>query len=59
MTYEFACGDVMPGCAATFEASTKDELFAQVAGHARADHDIDEVTPEIQRAVDEKIVEKP
>lgn len=58
MSFEFACGDVMPGCAATFTAETKDEMFGQVAEHAKADHDIAEVTPEVAQAVEAKMVEK-
>ncbi|CAN5205502.1 hypothetical protein BH23ACT9_BH23ACT9_01150 [soil metagenome] len=55
MTYEFACGDVMPGCAATFTASDKEALFDDVAAHADAEHDIKEITPEIASAVEGKI----
>lgn len=33
----FACGDVIPGSAATFTADTEDALLGQVAQHA-ADH---------------------
>ena len=29
-----SCGDVMPGCAATFEADSEDDLLAQVGPHA-------------------------
>ncbi|MXG89358.1 DUF1059 domain-containing protein [Nocardioides flavescens] len=56
MTFTLACGDVMPGCAMRFESSSKDELMQQVAAHARADHGIEEVTPEIAEAVDGKIL---
>ncbi|MGH9165934.1 MAG: DUF1059 domain-containing protein [Acidimicrobiales bacterium] len=38
MGYSFACGDVMPGCAATFEADTEDELMGQVVNHAQEGH---------------------
>jgi signal transduction histidine kinase/predicted small metal-binding protein len=55
MTYEFACGDVMPGCAATFEAAGEDELLSAVADHAEADHGIQEITPEVAQAVTAKI----
>ncbi|WP_375478873.1 DUF1059 domain-containing protein [uncultured Jatrophihabitans sp.] len=34
----FACGDVVPGCNARFVCSSEEELLAQVAAHARADH---------------------
>lgn len=59
MTYEFACGDVMPGCAATFEAESMDGLFEQVGAHAAADHDITEVTPEVAEALQAKVVQRP
>ncbi len=51
MSYSLACGDVMPGCAATFTADDKDELMGQVAAHAKADHGIEEITPEVADAV--------
>ncbi len=56
MTFKLACGDVMPGCAAHFEAGTQDELLQQVAAHAAADHGITEITPDVAQAVEGKIV---
>jgi predicted small metal-binding protein len=47
----FACGDVIPGCNATFTASDEDGIFAQAVPHAAAEHGIDEVTPELQQTV--------
>ena len=57
MSYQIACGDVMTGCAATFEADTKDELMQQVVAHAREDHGVEEVTPEVAEAVEGAIKE--
>lgn len=57
MTFKLACGDVMPGCAATFESSAKESLLANVATHAAADHGITEITPEIFALVESRIVE--
>lgn len=34
----FTCGDVVPGCEATFEAETEEEILAEVGRHALADH---------------------
>ena len=51
MSYSLACGDVMPGCAATFEADSEDELLAQVGPHAAEAHGITDVTPEVLQAV--------
>ena len=56
MTFKLACGDVMPGCAAHFEAETQDGLLEQVAAHAAADHGITEITPDVAQAVEGKIV---
>ena len=47
----FACGDVIPGCNATFTAADEDGIFAQAVPHAAAEHGIDEVTPELQQTV--------
>lgn len=55
MKYRLACGDVMPGCAATFESGDQSELMSAVASHAAADHGITEITPEIAAAVQGKI----
>ena len=30
----FACGDVIPGCSASFSAPDEDGILAQVVGHA-------------------------
>ncbi len=51
MSYSLACGDVMPGCSATFEADSEDELLAQVGPHAAEAHGITDVTPEVLQAV--------
>ena len=34
----FACGDVVPGCDATFVCDTQDDILAQVAQHAAEIH---------------------
>jgi len=51
MSYSLACGDVVPGCAAQLEAGTEDELMAQVADHARDEHGVSEITPELAEQV--------
>ena len=51
MSYSLACGDVVPGCAAKIEASSEDELMAQVAEHARDEHGVTEITPELAAQV--------
>lgn len=51
MGYSLACGDVMAGCTATFDADTEDELLAQVGPHAAEAHGIENVTPDVLAAV--------
>jgi len=51
----FACGDVIPGCGASFSAADEDGIFGQVAGHAAADHGVTDITPELVQAVREHI----
>ncbi|WP_101525697.1 MULTISPECIES: DUF1059 domain-containing protein [Nocardioides] len=56
MTFKLACGDVMPGCAARFENTSREVLLADVAAHAAADHQITVLTPEVVQAVEARIV---
>lgn len=53
---KFACGDVVPGCAATFEDATEDGILAAVGRHAAEDHDMATVPDEVVASVREKIV---
>lgn len=50
-SYSLACGDVVTGCAAKFEAGSEDELMAKVADHARDEHGVTEITPELAEQV--------
>ena len=47
----FACGDVIPGCNASFSAADEDGIFAQAGAHAAAVHGVSEPTPELIAAV--------
>lgn len=38
MMKRFSCGDVVPGCDATFVCSTDDAIVAEVARHAATAH---------------------
>ena len=53
---EFSCGAVVPGCDARFSAESEQDLLAQVAEHAKSEHGMDEVPPELVAQVREKIV---
>ena len=57
MTYSMACGDVMPGCNATFSADSKDALMGQIVNHASSVHGITEITPQVGTAVQAAIKE--
>jgi len=47
MSYSLACGDIVPGCATKLEAGSEEELMSQVAEHARDEHGVTEITPEL------------
>ena len=51
----FSCGDVIPGCSAHFSAADEGGIFAQVTGHAAADHGVTDITPELVQAVRDRI----
>lgn len=48
MAFQIACGDVMPGCSATFRDETEDGLLEQVVQHVTEEHGITDVTPEMR-----------
>jgi len=52
----FACGDVVPGCTASWVSSTDDEILVLVAQHAGAVHGIHNVSPELAQSVTDRIV---
>ncbi len=56
MKFTLSCGDAMPGCSARFEDESRDVILDQVAIHAREDHGVAEVTPEMLEAIGANIV---
>jgi predicted small metal-binding protein len=52
----FACGDVVPGCTATFTGPDDDAVVALVATHATADHGLGTIPPELVEQVRAAIV---
>ncbi|HZN89373.1 MAG TPA: DUF1059 domain-containing protein [Thermoleophilaceae bacterium] len=44
---EFMCGAIVPGCDARFEGASEEEILEQVAVHAREEHGMDEVPPDV------------
>jgi predicted small metal-binding protein len=55
---EFCCGVVVPGCWATFEGESEDEILRQVAVHAREVHGMDEVPPDVADEIRAEISER-
>jgi predicted small metal-binding protein len=53
---KFACGDVVPGCEASWVCSTDDDILTHVAAHAANDHGLVEISPELVSAVRANIV---
>jgi predicted small metal-binding protein len=53
---KFACGDVVPGCDASWVCSSEDDILANVAAHAAADHGLVEVSAELVSAVRANII---
>lgn len=47
----FSCGDVVPGCDATFVGEGDDDILAQVGAHAAGVHGLAEVPSELVGAV--------
>jgi predicted small metal-binding protein len=43
----FACGDVIPGCGATWSAADDDGIFFQAGKHAHEAHGVTAPTPEL------------
>lgn len=56
MKFQLSCGDAVPGCSARFEDESRERILEQVAAHARNDHGVTDVTPEMLKAIDANIV---
>ena len=56
MKFKLSCGDAVPGCSARFEDESRDRILEQVAAHARDDHGVVDVTPEMLDAISANIV---
>ena len=56
MKYTLSCGDAVPGCAARFEDDSRERILELVVVHAREDHGVADVSPEMLAAIDANIV---
>jgi predicted small metal-binding protein len=55
---EFRCGVLVPGCWATFQGETDDEILRQVVVHAREEHGMDQVPPDKVEEIRAEISER-
>lgn len=56
MKFKLSCGDAVPGCSARFEDESRERILEQVVAHARDDHGVQDVTPEMIEAMSNNIV---
>jgi len=59
MKYKLSCGDAVPGCSARFEEDSRERILELVTVHAREDHGVADVTPEMLEAIGANIVAAP
>lgn len=55
---EFRCGEIVPGCDAVLDGESDDEILEKVGVHAREEHGMDEVPPEVEQNVRALIIER-
>lgn len=58
MAKEMRCGDLMPGCDRVIEGKDEKEVMAKAAEHARNDHNIRTMPPDLEKKVRGAIHEK-
>ena len=55
---QFRCGVLVPGCWATFHGETDEEILRQVVVHARDEHGVEQVPPEVVDEIRAEISER-
>ena len=55
---QFRCGVLVPGCWATFHGETDEEILRQDVVHARDEHGMDQVPPEVVDEIRAEISER-
>lgn len=55
MKYSLSCGDAVPGCSARFEDDSRERILELVVAHARNDHGVTDVSPDMLAAIDGNI----
>ena len=56
---QFNCGDVVPGCQWVGQNEVDEELWGEIADHAREAHGMHEVPPEVLDQIRDAITEVP
>jgi predicted small metal-binding protein len=51
MAKQLRCGDLMPGCNRVIEGKDDKEVMAKATEHARKDHNIQNMTPDLEQKV--------
>jgi len=51
MTKVLRCNDLMPGCSWVGRGDTEGEVLMQAADHAKSEHNLAEISPEMMTAV--------
>jgi predicted small metal-binding protein len=51
MAKELHCGDVVPGCEFVARGDSEQEILEQASEHAREQHGVTEITPELAEKV--------
>jgi predicted small metal-binding protein len=55
---EFRCAAIVPGCSTIFEGESDSTILDQIAAHARDDHGMHEVPPEVVDSILDNIRER-
>jgi predicted small metal-binding protein len=58
MAKELRCGDLMPGCNFVAEGKDVTEVMAKAAEHARKDHGIATISPDVAKKAQAAIRDK-
>jgi predicted small metal-binding protein len=58
MTKVLRCGDLMPGCNTVLEGKDVNEVMAKGAEHAKKDHGINQIPPDMVAKVQAAIKDK-
>ena len=55
---EFKCGTIVPGCSTVFEGESESDILNQIGAHARDEHGMNEVPPEVVDQVRANITDR-